>query len=115
MQIVNVKTDHLSHSYLTLFNGKLKLTEKELDLLSLLLDNYLEFREQGLQEPFLSKFVFSTEIKKKVQKKLGINSQYFQNIISGLTKKGAVIKQGAGLYTFPPQVIPRKEIGFRFG
>ncbi len=56
MEIVKVNTEKLgfSKAYLTLFNGTLKLTERELDLLSLLLDKYLEFKEQGLKEPFLS-------------------------------------------------------------
>ena len=115
MEIVTVKTDHISKAYLTLLNGGLKLTDRELDLLSLLLDKYLEFKGEGLKEPFLSKFVFTPEVKKEVQKALKINSQYFQNIISNLAKKGVLLPQGAGMYTFRPQIIPRKEIGFRFG
>lgn len=117
MEIVKVNTATLgfSKAYLTLFNGSLKLTDKELDLLSLLLNKYIEFREQGLREPFLSKFVFSTETKRDVQKEFGINSAYFQNIVSNLVKKQVLISQGAGLYTFVPNIIPRKEIGFHFG
>lgn len=117
MQIVKVNTEELglSKAYLTLFNGSLKLTDKELDLLSLLLDRYMEFREEGLQEPFLSKFVFSTETKREVQSTFGINSQYFQNIVSNLAKKGVLVPQGSGQYTFIPSIIPRKEIGFIFG
>jgi hypothetical protein len=117
MEIVKVNTDVLgfSKAYLTLFNGSLKLTERELDLLSLLLDRYMDFREEGLKEPFLSKFVFSTEVKREVQQELEINSQYFQNIISGLAKKGVIQPKGSGLYTFVKDIIPREEIGFRFG
>ena len=117
MKIVKVNTDKLgfSKAYLTLFNGTLKLTDRELDLLALLLDKYMEFKEQGLQEPFLSKFVFSTETKREVQAALGINSQYFQNIVSNLAKKGVLIKEGAGLYKFIPHIIPQREIGFSFG
>lgn len=115
MEIVRVSTDNISKSYLTLLNGGLRLTDRELNLLSLLLDKYLEFREEGLKEPFLSKFVFTPEVKKDIQKELKINSQYFQNIISNLAKKGVLVSKGSGMYTFRPQVIPRKEIGFRFG
>lgn len=118
MEIVKVKTDvlGLSRAYLTLFNGSLKLTDRELTLLSLLLDKYMEFSEDGLKEPFLSKFVFSTETKKVVQKSMDINSQYFQNIISNLVKKGVLKKTNEqGLYLFNPGIIPRKEIGFSFG
>jgi len=117
MEIVKINTDvlGLSKAYLTLFNGSLKLTDKELDLLSLLLDKYLEFREEGLQEPFLSKFVFSTETKKEVQVQFGINGTYFQNIVASLVKKQALMSQGSGLYTFNAGLIPRKEIGFSFG
>lgn len=115
MEIVIVKTDDISKAYLTLLNGGLKLTDRELNLLSLLLDKYLEFKGEGLREPFLSKFVFTPEVKKDIQKKLKINSQYFQNIISNLAKKGVLIAEGSGMYTFRSQVIPRKEIGFKFG
>lgn len=117
MEIVKVNTETLglSKAYLTLFNGSLKLTDKELQLLSLLLDKYMEFRLEGLKEPFLSKFVFSTETKREVQKQFGINSAYFQNIISNLVKKGVLHAEGSGLYTFVPSIIPRKEIGFKFG
>lgn len=117
MEIVKVNTAKLgfSRAYLTLLNGGLKLTEKELDLLSLLLDKYLEFQGEGLREPFLSKFVFSIEVKREVQETLKINSQYFQNLVSNLVKKGVLSPLGAGLYKFIPNIIPRKEIGFSFG
>jgi hypothetical protein len=117
MEIVKVNTKKLglSKAYLTLFNGSLRLTDRELDLLSSLLDKYMELRGEGLKEPFLSKFVFSTEIKREVQSIMGINSQYFQNIVSNLVKKGVLSAEGTGLYTFNPSIIPRKEIGFRFG
>lgn len=117
MEIVKVNTAvlGLSRTYLILFNGSLKLTERELDLLSLLLDKYTEFKEEGLIEPFLSKFVFSTETKKNVQKSMNINAQYFQNIISGLVKKGCLKSLGAGQYAINASLIPRKQIGFHFG
>lgn len=117
MEVVKVNTEELglSKAYLILFNGSLKLTERELDLLSLLLDKYIEFRDEGLNEPFLSKFVFSTETKKDVQKSMDINAQYFQNIVSGLVKKGCLGPLGHGQYKFNPSLIPRKEIGFSFG
>ena len=117
MEVVKVNTAELglSKAYLTLFNGSLKLTDRELDLLSLLSDKYIEFREEGLNEPFLSKFVFSLETKRDVQKSMDINPQYFQNIISNLVKKGCLGALGHGLYQFNPSLIPRKEIGFSFG
>lgn len=117
MEIVKVNTDKLglSRAYLTLLNGGLHLTDKELDLLSLLLDKYLEFQEEGLKEPFLSKFVFSIEVKREVQKTLKINPQYFQNLVSNLTKKGVLKPLGSGQYQFLRSIIPRKEIGFSFG
>ncbi len=117
MEIVKVNTAELglSRAYLTLFNGSLKLTERELDLLSLLLDKYLDFKEEGLIEPFLSKFVFATETKRDVQKSMNINAQYFQNIISGLVKKGCLKPLGKGLYAINKSMIPRKQIGFSFG
>ena len=79
------------------------------------MDKYIEFRGEGLKEPFLSKFVFSTETKREVQEILKINSQYFQNIVSNLAKKGVLVAQGSGLYEFIPNIIPRKEITFKFG
>lgn len=117
MKIVNVNIDKLgfSKSYLLLLNGGLKLTSKELDVLSLLIDKYLQFKELGLKEPFLSKYIFSSEIKKEVRDKSGINSQYFQNIVSKLVKKKVLIAMGNGLYEFLPHIIPVKEICFKFG
>ena len=117
MEIVRVNTDQLgfSKAYVTLFNGTLKLTARELDLLSSILDKYLEFREEGLKEPFLSKFVFSAETKKEVQETLGLQTQHFQNILSGLVKKGVLLSEGSGRYTILPHIIPKKEIGFKFG
>lgn len=116
METVKVNTDKLgfSKAYLTLFNGSLKLTDRELDLLALLLDKYLEFRDQGLKEPFLTKFVFSTDVKRDIQQELDINSQYFQNIISNLAKKGVLFSKGSGQYEFVPSLIPKRKIEFWF-
>ena len=51
---VNTEKQGIRRAYLTLFNGSLKLTDRELDLLSALLDKHSELEVEGLNEPFIS-------------------------------------------------------------
>lgn len=107
-------TENFPIMYLKTLNGTLGLTEKELELTAEIIKKYLRFMSQGLQEPFLSKFVFSTEERKSLCESLdGLSNQNLGNKFKQLVDK-KVLTQEENNYSLISRLIPSKEIIFKF-
>ena len=107
-------TENFPIMYLKTLNGTLGLTEKELELTAEIIKKYLRFMSQGLQEPFLSKFVFSTEERKSLCESLdGLSNQNLGNKFKQLVDK-KVLAQDGNNYSLISRLIPSKEIIFKF-
>lgn len=100
--------------FLKTLNGNIKLTEKEIELTAAIVEKYLYYGAEGLREPFLSKFVFSTEERKKLCDNLdGLSSQNLGNKLKQLLGK-RVLKMVDGGYALDAKLLPVDEITFKF-
>lgn len=102
------------YEFLKTLNGTLNLTKGELSLTSAILSKYIEFGGQGLREPFLSKFVFSTDERKKICEAEGnLSNQNFGNKLKELVDKGVLSYSTEG-YAIVPSLLPTPEVLFKF-
>ena len=116
MKILRTKTtwNEFPLKYLKVLNGTLKLTDKESELTAEIIKEYLKYGSQGLQEPFLSKFVFSTEGRKSICDNLnGLSTQNLGNKLQQLLDKGVLVKDEAG-FSLSNRLLPELEITFKF-
>lgn len=100
--------------YITLWNGTWKLTDKEISVLAEFLKSYLKLQKEGLREPYLSKFLFSTDNKRDIKEKLEtMSEQGIANYIASLKRKNIIIEKG-GNNVLDERVIPVKKLTFEF-
>ena len=115
MKIVckTTKTD-LPLRFARVLNGMYGLTESELKLTAAISERYVEYKEQGLKEPFLSKFVFSTEERKRLCDTLdGLSNQNLGNKFKQLVDK-KVLLPFEGSYKLSTALLPEAELTFKF-
>ena len=112
-KIVKVSGDPII-GYITLWNGTWKLTDMEISVLSELLKSYLKLKQEGLKEPYLSKFLFSTENKREIKNKIeDLSDQGFANYIASLKKKNIITEKNNN-FIIDERVIPVKKLTFEF-
>lgn len=100
--------------YLTLFNGALKLTSTEIDILEAFIKEYAVLSKSEITEEQISMLLFNTTTKKSIRDKVGITSEHsFNNCISSLKKKGVIVKDSFG-YKIASKLIPAKSVTFNF-
>lgn len=105
--------------YLAIWNESLKLTATEMKLASLLIASYMRFVDDGLKEPYLSKFVFGTENQKEIHSKFEnkdgnkISDQRFRSLFKALMEKGLVVDV-TGDSRIARYLIPTKNLNFTF-
>jgi len=115
MKTLTTKTtsENFPKVYLQILNGTLQLTDKEIELTSAIIAKYLKYGSQGLREPFLSKFVFSTEERKSLYESIeGLSSQNLGNRLKSLVDKNVLSKDNG--YKLDPSLLPVQEIKFKF-
>ena len=116
MKTLTTKTtsEELPRKYLEVLNGTLSLTDKEIELTAAIVSKYIKYGKQGLREPFLSKFVFSTEERKSLCDSLdGLSSQNLGNKFKRLLEKHVLFNEENG-YRLNPSLLPVPEIKFKF-
>lgn len=99
--------------YIYLWNGSIKLTEAEIDVLCLFLLKYLELKSSISSESDLYEILFSTRTRRDIKEKLNISEQVFNNRFTALKKKSIII-QIKDTYKINPMMIPLKEVTFKF-
>lgn len=109
----SVTEKDLPKTYLKLLNGVLGLTDSELELTAVIISKYRKYGMDGLAEPYLSKFVFSTEERKVICEDLEISNQSFGNKLKQLIDKGVLIQDGQG-HQLNSELLPVPEVTFRF-
>ena len=95
--------------WLTIFQGGVNITSREKDVLSELILSYMMLKEKGLIEPYLSKEVLGTDIRKHVCESLDISTFNLTNILASLKAKGCIFADQIN-----PQLIPERELIFEF-
>ncbi|WP_428743136.1 hypothetical protein [Tenacibaculum sp.] len=109
-----VTEKELPRVYLELMNGLLKLTEGEIALTAKIIEKYRMYGSQGLREPFLSKFVFSTEERRSMAASLGkLSNQSLSNKLNQLVNKRVLTATGNS-YTLDRTLLPEAEVTFKF-
>lgn len=106
---VTVNDDTFIASYLTLFAHGLKLTNKELEVLTEILKVYLSLKDK-VNEPYLSELVLSTDRRLEIRENLKIEESNFNNIISEFRKK-KIFTEDKGLN---PVLVPHHSLVFNF-
>jgi hypothetical protein len=99
--------------YIYLWNGSIKLTEAEIDLLEMFLSKYFELKQSISLDSELYELLFSTKKRKEIKEKLNISEQVFNNRFTALKKK-SIILENNGVYRLNPMIIPLKEVTFKF-
>jgi hypothetical protein len=114
--IIGCKTTeaNLPLMFMRTLNGIYGLTEKELELAAAIIARYKHYEIQGLKEPFLSKFVFSTEERKFLCDTLdGLSSQNLGNRFKQLVDKRVLVQSDSG-YSLNPNLFLKLEVIFKF-
>jgi hypothetical protein len=111
MTTIEVKGNDLEliTAWLSLWQGVVGFTNREKDVLSLILVKYSNLKSTGLIEPYLSKELFSTECRKEYCDVLDITNYNLTNLLSSLKEKG-IIKESV----IDPRLIPQGQITFKF-
>lgn len=68
-----------------------KLTDQEIEVVSLLLFYHNEFKEETTNVKMLWKFIFDYDTKQKIKKELGMKDQGLQNVLTSLRRKKVII------------------------
>lgn len=68
-----------------------RLTNQEIDFLTVLLYHRHLIAREVKSEIYLSKILFGTELRKQLREDMGFSPQTFLNILSNLRKKGAIV------------------------
>ncbi len=114
-KVVKATLDHTSwiRCYIYLWNGSVKLTEAEIDLLALFLSKYFDLKNTITSDTELYEVLFSTKKRREIKEKLNISEQVFNNRFTALKKKN-IIKEVNQEYSLNPMIIPLKEVTFKF-
>src|SRR6185369_7709365 len=114
-KVVKATLDHSSwiRYYIYLWNGSVKLTEAEIDLLELFIYKYFELKSTISSDSELYELLFSTKKRREIKEKLNISEQVFNNRFTALKKKN-IIKEVNQEYSLNPMIIPLKEVTFKF-
>ena len=104
-----VDNKHHIDLWLTLFQGGVRYTSRDKEVLAEFILAYLLLKSKGLIEPYLSKEVFGAEVRKSVRESLEISSFNLTNILAALKTKGCVVNDKIN-----PQLLPEKELLFEF-
>lgn len=111
MKLITAIKDNKHHTdlWLTLFQGGVGYTQREKEVLSELISAYLMLRSKGLIEPYLSKEILGTDVRKVVCDNLSISTFNLTNVLAALKAKGCIFDDKIN-----PQLIPEKELIFEF-
>lgn len=109
-----IPKDQLVKVYIALWNGILRLTDKELLIVEALVSKYLEL-ELVIKDPkYLYEVLFSTQSLKDIRIKLGLKEQTLNNYKGSLKIKGILHIDRDGNYSLDERVIPVNQITFKF-
>jgi len=110
----SIPKDQLVKAYLTLWNGILQLTDKELLIMESLVSKYLELQLVIKDSKYLYEVLFSTQSLKDIRIRLNLKEQTLNNYKVSLKSKGILIIDRDGNYSLDERVIPVNQITFKF-
>lgn len=108
-----LNTDSIPRMWLTLISGLTGFTEREIDVLEVLIDKRSELVSGGVKAPYLNEMLFSTTSRKEYYTKLGISEYNFTNLLGALRKKKGIVPTEDG-EDVEARLIPADEIVIKF-
>jgi hypothetical protein len=100
-------------AYLKIWNGALKLTDKEFSIVVEIVKLYMSYIDQGVKEPALSELVFRLKNMQKLREDLSISKQNWTNYKARLLEKKIVLGAKEG-QILNPLLYPKEELTFKF-
>jgi hypothetical protein len=95
--------------WLIAWNGGLKLTDKEIELTSAILNKAMNMQTAGVKEPYISELVLSSKSLIEIRNKLGLTKQGMNNYKKSLIAKKVIVNN-----TINPKLIPQSSLTFKF-
>lgn len=84
-------TDNFYKNWLLLINTFFGMTYREIDLVALLLETYVEIRRNVANEDIANSILFSTQYRKQIKEKLALRGDYFDVLLNKLRKHNVII------------------------
>ena len=106
-------------NYLTIWQGFLGLTERELELTTLIALRYLQLQASVTDEALLAELLLSPTAKQHIRVALAtaedqpMSANNLQNYLASLRNKGVLVPSG-GKLTLYARLIPQQTITFNF-
>ena len=110
-------------NYLTIWQGFLGLTERELELTTLIALRYLQLQASVTDEALLAELLLSPTAKQHIRQALAteepgkdrvpMSANNLQNYLASLREKGVLVPSG-GKLTLYDRLIPQQTITFNF-
>lgn len=110
---LTLKVTSIERVWLELLSRISKLTEREIDVLEVLIKKRSLLLKDGMKQPYLSQILFSTEARKQYCQELEITDFNFTNLLGSLRKKSAIMKTN-GVEDIYHKLIPAEEILIKF-
>lgn len=107
-------TQRWVRTYLTIWQGMLGFSERELDVLFLIVERHLHLLETVLDVSLQAEMLLSTAARTTMRTTLGMSTNHFQNTLTSLGEKRAIQKAGNGYYALNPKLVPQQELTFTF-
>jgi hypothetical protein len=99
----------ITKRWLLIWSTEFKLSPKEIDILSVIIERYQRLKEKGLAIEEISELLFTTKSKKEYQKLCSINDNTLNYYLSIFKKKKIIHKNQIIKY-----LIPSDKLTFKF-
>lgn len=100
-------------AYLTLWQGMLNLTEKEMAIACTLIRHYMSIRERVSDSSTAFYLTLSRNTRRKIKIEHNLSTAGFGNYLISFRKKGFLIEED-GNYLINDKVIPKTSVTFNF-
>ncbi len=111
---VHISKEQYIKTYLTLWNGMINLTGREMDIAVALVSKYLDLIKVVSDMDLVYDILFSTQTTRDIRTKLSMTDSTFNNYKASLKEKGVLHVDKDGNYTLDERVLPVEEITFKF-
>jgi hypothetical protein len=108
-----LKTNSKSRTWLTLISGLTGFTEREMDVLEVIIQKREELVANGIKQPYLSELLFSSSSRKEYQEKLGITQFNFTNLLGSIRNKRGLSMTNE-VEDIDDRLLPANEMIIRF-
>lgn len=84
-------TNDFYRNWLILINTFFGMTAKEIDVASILLENYVDIKRKVVDESIVNSILFSSEYRRKIKEQLKLKGDYFDVLLNKLRKHNVIL------------------------